>query len=146
MARHINTVTVSGNLTSDPKVLSGGNGKPRSVGTVAVSTEGFQGKEETAFVDFTAFGRLGENVALNHKKGDAVVVSGLLSTYAIDVTVEGKDTKRTMTSIRADVVAADESWATVAVTKNPSSGSYQAGNADSTSDAAPAAAAALAQF
>lgn len=83
MAFQINTVTVSGNLTRDPEVRH----TPSQMAITSLSiaynerrknnqTEQFE--DIAHFFDVTIFGRIGEVLANDLRKGDPVIVSGNL--------------------------------------------------------------------
>ncbi len=70
----INTVTVYGNITKDPKSL----GEGKVVKTSIAVNEGRGDKEQVSFFDLVFFGKLAE-VALQHiTKGKEMVVTGRL--------------------------------------------------------------------
>ena len=110
----MNQVSFVGNLTADP-VIRGGD-TVRANFTVAVN-EGAGDKERTHFVSCTAFGTLGENVAVSLHKGTRVLVIGRLNTYSKEVTIDGETKNMTMTSVTASAVGPDLRWAQARVAK-----------------------------
>ncbi len=81
--RGFSKAIVAGNLTRDPELRSTTSGNSVCGFAVAVNRvyRGADGenKEETSFIDCTAWGRTGETIAQYAKKGDALIVSGRLS-------------------------------------------------------------------
>lgn len=112
------TTTFVGNLTRDPELREAASGNKRATFSIAVN-EGERGSdnEKTHFVNFTAFGTLGENVAKSLAKGQRVVVTGRLDTYVKAVQVDGQDKNLTMTNFIASAVGPDLRWATAEVSK-----------------------------
>lgn len=112
------TVTVVGNLTRDPELRYTTGGQAVVNLGLAVSrryqTNG-QWQEQTSFLDVTAWGTLGENVAASIQKGARVIVSGRLEQRSWE-TQEGE--KRSKVEIVADEIGAALRWATVEVTRN----------------------------
>lgn len=117
----MNSTTFVGNLTRDPELRHSQDGSPRASLSVAVN-EGQGDNEKTHFVNVTAFGTLGENVAKSLKKGQRVVVVGRLDTYAKEVQVSGEDKKLTLTNFIASALGPDLRWATADVTRVTSNG------------------------
>lgn len=76
----LNGTVVVGNLTSDPDLKFTESGRAYASFTVAVN-EKYGEKERATFVDCTAWGRLGENLAASLAKGAAVIVSGSLRSF-----------------------------------------------------------------
>lgn len=77
-----NKVLLMGNLTRDPETRTGKTGTSLCTFTLAVSRT-FKGqdgsqREETSFVDVTAFGRQGEVIAQYCAKGKPLFVEGRL--------------------------------------------------------------------
>lgn len=138
----LNQVTIEGNLTGDPQVKFGENGKSRCIFSVAVN-KGQGDDERVTFVDATAFGKLGENIAESLKRGDAVVLHGELNSYTTEVETADGIKKIGRLSMTAWGGGPSLRWATAAVTKNPRQGSGNAGHADPAGQAqAPASSAA----
>ncbi len=108
----MNNQTFVGNLTRDPELRHSSEGKPRATFSLAIN-EGEGDNEKTHFLDFTAFGTLGENIAASLSRGQRLVVSGRVSTYKKDVTIGGEDKSLTMVGF----VAPDLRWATAKVSK-----------------------------
>jgi single-strand DNA-binding protein len=135
----MNTTTFVGNLVADPRLVVSDAGKPRATFTVAVN-EGEQGSdhEKTHFLNVTAFGTLGENLANSLSKGQRVIVSGRLNTYKKAVAIGGEDKEITMVSFTASAVGPDLRWATAKVVKVVREGNGNGGG-ESTSAAKKAA-------
>ena len=106
----MNSISLVGNLTGDPKLIFGDSGKARATFSVAVN-EGQGETEKTHFVNVTAFGTLAENIADSLSKGQRVVVVGRLNTYSKDVTIDGDDKSLTMVSFTASAIGPDLRWA-----------------------------------
>lgn len=130
----MNSISLVGNLTGDPKLIFGDSGKARATFSVAVN-EGQGETEKTHFVNVTAFGTLAENIADSLSKGQRVVVVGRLNTYSKDVTIDGDDKSLTMVSFTASAIGPDLRWATAKVTKVVREGNAAA---DADSGSAPA--------
>jgi len=128
----MNSISLVGNLTGDPKLIFGDSGKARATFSVAVN-EGQGETEKTHFVNVTAFGTLAENIADSLSKGQRVVVVGRLNTYSKDVTIDGDDKSLTMVSFTASAIGPDLRWATAKVTKV-----VREGNAAADGDSGPA--------
>lgn len=112
----MNQTVIIGNLTADPVVRVNGDNQSRTTCTVAVN-EGTGENEKTHFLNVTAFGTLGENMAASLHKGQRVVVVGRLNTYSKEVEIDGEEKRVTMTSITAYSVAPDLRWAVARVSK-----------------------------
>nr|DAT62984.1 MAG TPA: Single strand binding protein [Caudoviricetes sp.] len=100
----MNTVQILGNLARDPEVRYTQSGKAVATFTVAASntyldSEG-QAKEQTAFVNCVAWGKLGESVG-NLRKGNRAFVEGRLQTRSYE-TADGQ--KRYVTEVVAGFV------------------------------------------
>ena len=114
------TITIDGNLTSDPEIRFTSSGVPVAAFTVA-STPRFFDKDtgqwtdgDTLFLRCSAWRRLGEHAAESLRKGSAVIVTGRLKqrSYTTD---QGEN--RTVYEIDADNVAASLKFATVTIKK-----------------------------
>lgn len=75
--------TYEGNLTRDPEIQFGNDGKPRATFTIAEtsSRKNQQGQwedEGTMFIRCTVFGNMAENVTNSLTKGNRVIVEGRL--------------------------------------------------------------------
>lgn len=84
MARSFNQVVLMGNLTRDPELRATPNGQNVCSFSLALnrswkSADGSQ-QEATDYVDVTAWGPMGENVAKFVTKGRPVLVSGRLQS------------------------------------------------------------------
>lgn len=77
----MNLIVLKGNLTRDPETR-GPDGTIVGFG-MAVNTR-FGGKEETLFMDVTAFGKLGELCSQYLTKGRSVLVTGRLKSRKHD--------------------------------------------------------------
>jgi single-strand DNA-binding protein len=120
-----NTITVSGNLTRDPELRFTTGGRGVANLTVAVNHRFMQNNEwqdSVSFVDVTAWGTLGENVAASCGKGDRVVVHGRLEQRQYE-TKEGE--KRSAWSIVADDIAASMKWARTTIERTTRTGGDQ---------------------
>lgn len=73
------TITISGNLTTDPVLRYTSGGRASLAGGVAVNrrwqTNG-EWQEATSFINFKAFGQIAENIAATCTKGMRVILSG----------------------------------------------------------------------
>jgi len=112
----MNAIHFVGNLTADPKLVTGPSGKPRASFTVAVN-EGQDDNKQTHFVNVAAFGTLGENLAGSLTKGQRVVVIGRLNTYKKEVEIDGEVKNITMVGFNASAVGPDLRFATATVAK-----------------------------
>lgn len=115
-----------GNLGSDPKVVTADNGNQRTVFSVAVTT-GPKDNEKTNWVDVTAFGSLGENLAKSLTKGMRVFVQGRFDTYEQEVVIRGEEKKITRLRIVADQAGPDLRFASAQVSRNEYNGNGQGG-------------------
>lgn len=114
-----NTVTITGNVTDEPKLSFTPSGKPVASFTVAQNRK-WDGGEATTFVRVTAWGSLGENVASCIPKGARVIVVGRLDQNEFETT-EGD--KRSYIFITAEGVGPDLRFAEVdGITKSSGGG------------------------
>ncbi len=67
----VNTITISGNLTDDPKLYEGKKSVARF--TIAANN-GYGDYATTTFVDCVAFGKAAENIAKHFAKGRHIVL------------------------------------------------------------------------
>lgn len=100
----MNTVQIMGNLARDPEVRYTQSGKEVATFTVAAtntftSSDG-ETKEQTAFVNCVAWGKLGESIG-NLRKGNRAFVEGRLQTRSYE-TQDGQ--KRYVTEVVANFV------------------------------------------
>lgn len=100
----MNTVQIMGNLARDPEVRYTQSGKVVATFTVAAtntftSSDG-ETKEQTAFINCVAWGKLGESVG-NLRKGNRAFVEGRLQTRSYE-TQDGQ--KRYVTEVVANFV------------------------------------------
>lgn len=83
----MNTVQILGNLARDPEVRYTNTGKAVATFTVAASNtfidSNNETKEQTAFVNCVAWGKLGESVG-NLRKGNRCFVEGRLQTRSYE--------------------------------------------------------------
>lgn len=100
----MNTVQILGNLARDPEVRYTNSGKAVATFTVAASNtyidSNNETKEQTAFVNCVAFGKLGESIG-NLRKGNRAFVEGRLQTRSYE-TQDGQ--KRYVTEVVANFV------------------------------------------
>ena len=89
----MNTATFIGNLGRDPQVRATSNGTvvaQFSVGVTESYTVNGDKKERTSWINVVAWGKLGEAVGNQLKKGSRVMVNGRIDTRSY----EDKDGKR----------------------------------------------------
>ena len=100
----MNTVQILGNLARDPEVRYTQSGKAVATFTVAASNtyidSNNETKEQTAFVNCVAWGKLGESIG-NLRKGNRAFVEGRLQTRSYE-TADGQ--KRYVTEVVANFV------------------------------------------
>lgn len=100
----MNTVQILGNLTRDPEVRYTNSGKAVATFNVAASNtyidSNNETKEQTAFVNCVAWGKLGEGIG-NLRKGNRVFVEGRLQTRSYE-TQDGQ--KKYVTEVVANFV------------------------------------------
>lgn len=100
----MNTVQILGNLTRDPEVRYTNSGKAVATFNVAASntftSSDGETKEQTAFINCVAWGKIGEAVG-NCKKGERLLVNGRIQTRSYD-TQDGQ--KRYVTEVVSDFV------------------------------------------
>ena len=100
----MNTVQILGNLTRDPEVRYTNSGKAVATFNVAASNtyidSNNETKEQTAFVNCVAWGKLGEAVG-NYRKGNRLFVEGRIQTRSYE-TQDGE--KKYVTEVVASFV------------------------------------------
>ena len=101
----MNTVQILGNLTRDPEVRFTKSGKAVATFTVAatntyIDSTTNETKEQTAFINVVAWGKLGEDAG-NLRKGSRCFVEGRLQTRSYE-TQDGQ--KRYVTEVVANFV------------------------------------------
>lgn len=100
----MNTVQIMGNLARDPEVRYTQSGKVVATFTVAASNtyidSNNETKEQTAFINCVAWGKLGESIG-NLRKGNRAFVEGRLQTRSYE-TADGQ--KRYVTEVVANFV------------------------------------------
>lgn len=83
----MNTVQILGNLTRDPEVRYTQSGKAVATFNVAASntftSSDGEMKEQTAFINCVAWGKLGEAVG-NYRKGNCLFVEGRIQTRSYE--------------------------------------------------------------
>lgn len=83
----MNTVQIMGNLARDPEVRYTKSGKAVATFTVAASNtyidSNNETKEQTAFINCVAWGKLGEAVG-NYRKGNRLFVEGRIQTRSYE--------------------------------------------------------------
>jgi single-strand DNA-binding protein len=112
------TIVVVGSLGRDPELKFTTGGRAICGITVAEShryKSNDEWKEETAWVDVTIWGDLGEHVAASCQKGTRVIVKGRLKQEEWDDKETGK--KRAKLTVVADSVGVELRWATAEVTR-----------------------------
>jgi len=119
------TITLIGNLTSDPELRFTPSGAAVANFTVASTPRTFdrQTQEwkdgEAMFLNCAAWRNLAENVAESLTKGSRVIVSGRLRSRSY----EGREgEKRTVFEIEVDEIGPSLRYATAKVTRTTSSG------------------------
>lgn len=120
MARNINTITVSGNVTRDPELRFTPSGQGVASFSVAVNRswqnrQTQEWEEQTSFFDVKAWAQLGQNITDTLSKGSRVVVSGRLEQRSWE-TEQGE--KRYAFEIVADDVAVSLLYATADIVRN----------------------------
>lgn len=100
----MNTVQLMGNLTRDPEVRYTQSGKAVATFNVATSntftSSDGETKEQTAFINCVAWGKLGESIG-NLRKGNRAFVEGRLQTRSYE-NADGQ--KRYVTEVVANFV------------------------------------------
>lgn len=100
----MNTVQILGNLTRDPEVRYTKSGKAVATFNVAASNtfvdSNNETKEQTAFINCVAWGKLAESIG-NLRKGNRAFVEGRLQTRSYE-TADGQ--KRYVTEVVANFV------------------------------------------
>ncbi len=84
----MNTVQILGNLARDPEVRYTQSGRAVATFTVAASNTYVDSatnetKEQTAFINCVAWGKLGEAVG-NYRKGNRLFVEGRIQTHSYE--------------------------------------------------------------
>ena len=119
-----NTVTLTGNVTSDPSLRFTPSGQAVATFGLAVNrrwqnrqTQAWE--EATSFFDIVCWGPLGENVAESVTRGTRLIVTGRLDQRSWE-TQEGD--KRSKIEVVADEVGPSLRWATATVVKSERQG------------------------
>ncbi len=101
--RHINRVTLTGNLEADGELRPTQGGlsilKLRVASTQKYKDKAGEDKEKTAFVNCTIFGRRGESIAKFLTKGTRVAIEGAISTSGYEDKKTGEKRYSTEVSI-----------------------------------------------
>lgn len=109
-------ITIVGNLTDDPELRFTPSGNACAKFTVALNRKNFNTetkKWEDAGSDFhrvTAWRLLAENIVESLKKGDRVIVQGMLKSSTFE---DNEGNKRTYWEVTADAVGPDLMFAQV---------------------------------
>jgi single-strand DNA-binding protein len=146
MARNVNTITVSGNVTRDPELRFTPSGQGIASFSVAVNRswqnrQTQEWEEQTSFFDVKAWAQLGQNVTDTLNKGSRVVVTGRLEQRSWE-TEQGE--KRYAFEIVAADVAVSLLYATADIVRNErreADGSSAGGGASTAGGGRPAASA-----
>ncbi len=118
-----NSVTVVGNLASDPELRYTSSGTAMANISVAVNRRwrdrNDEWQEETSFFRGTLWREQAENAAESLHKGDRVIITGSLEQRSWE-TPEGD--KRSVVELRIDEIGPSVRWATATVNKTARSG------------------------
>lgn len=129
----------TGNLTKDPVLRTGKNGKPFVQFALALDDQKGTQYEKTHFPPFTASGKLAENLAASVKKGTPMIVIARLDSYTKDVVIDGKEVGLNQITFRVMQAGPSLAFATAEVSKNPfdddNRGSGQRGKAPKADEA-----------
>lgn len=100
----MNTVQILGNLTRDPELRYTSSGKPVATFNVAATNtyidSNNETKEQTAFINCVAWGKIGEAVGAC-KKGERLFVEGRLQTRSYE---DSNGQKKYVTEVVANFV------------------------------------------
>ncbi len=117
MTSYIGTITVPGNVTSEPVLKFSQGGKAYINFSMAITKRNKErDKEDTYFADVTAFGTLAENIGASITKGSRVLVYGEPDPQQWPDKENPEKTYRKLSIIAIDV-AASLSFATVEIFK-----------------------------
>lgn len=136
----MNTTVLVGTLGRDPELVTAASGNVRCRLRVAVTEQGGTDNEKTHWVDITAFGSLGENVAESLKKGQRIIAMVRLDTYNREVTINGEEKTIGQVAFVAMAAGPDLRWATAEVTKISGTGNSNGAAKPAAKAAEPAAA------
>ena len=118
-----NSVTVVGNLASDPELRCTSSGTAMANISIAVNRRwrdrNNEWQEETSFFRGTLWREQAENAAESLHKGDRVMIAGSLEQRSWE-TPEGD--KRSVVELRIDDIGPSLRWATASVNKTARSG------------------------
>ena len=122
------TITVNGNLGSDPKINTSQSGTSYARFSLAWAENqkdktGQWQQGPTVWIHVTCFGKLAESVARNLTKGNRVTVAG---SIAPETWVDQQGQESTQLTIRANSVAADLTFQDMQISKHqtPQQGSW----------------------
>lgn len=119
-----NSVTVVGNLASDPELRYTSSGTAMANISIAVNRrwrdKNNEWQEETSFFRGTLWREQAESAAESLHKGDRVIIAGSLEQRSWE-TPEGD--KRSVVELRIDDIGPSLRWATATVNKTARSGS-----------------------
>lgn len=110
MAQDTNIVVLEGNLTRDPELRYTQTGTAVTRITVANNND-YNGKENTSFIECTAWGKTAENVSKYLAKGSKVLIEGRLE-------IQTYDNKEGQRVYRANVIARSVKFLSPANNKN----------------------------
>lgn len=100
----MNAVQILGNLARDPELRFTKTGRAVATFTVAASNtyidSNNETKEQTAFINCVAWGKIGESVG-NCKKGERLLVNGRIQTRSYE---DSNGQKKYVTEVVADFV------------------------------------------
>ena len=119
-----NTMTVVGNLTSEPELRFTANGAAMLTGSIADNRRyqvNGEWQEETSYINFIAWRELAENAAASLTKGARVVITGRLQQR--DWTDKDGNTRKSYDLV-VDEIAPSLRWATATVTKTAKSDGF----------------------
>lgn len=114
-----NTITLVGNLTSDPELRFSDKGKPVATFSIGVSRRVKKGDkwddELQGFFRISCFDSLAENVVESVAKGSRVIVTGRLKQNSW--TDEGSGARRHSIEVQADEIGPSLRFATAQIAK-----------------------------
>ena len=124
------SITLVGNLTADPRPFTTGNGDAAVGFTLALNKKNKDGEDLPAvFIDVIAFKSLAEHIARSLTKGMFVMVQGELTQREVNVVKDGREMKLRETSVRASYAGGALNFATASYAKSGNAnggGQYEA--------------------
>ena len=124
------SVTLVGNLTADPRPFTTANGDAAVGFTLALNKKNKDGEELPAvFMEIIAFKSLAEHVTKSLTKGMFAMVQGELIQREVNVVKDGREMKLRETSVRASYAGGALNFATASYTKSGNAnggGQYEA--------------------